>query len=966
MDTASHVVIVGGGFGGLAAARALGRTSARITLIDRTNHHLFQPLLYQVATCVLSAVEIAAPLRHLLRRQKNTAVEMTEVLGVDPRARVVSVAQPGRGARSVPYDYLVLATGASGSYFGHDEWAKLAPYPKTIADVLTMRDRILKMFELAELQDDPAQHRDLLTFVLVGAGPTGVEMAGALATMTRATLKSEFRRMDPASARVILMDAGPRILAAYSDTLADRTHRYLTRMGVEIRTGARVEHVDEDGVVVNGERVGSRCVFWTAGVHASPAGTWLGAETDHAGRVRVLPNLTVPGHPEIFVVGDAASIPHDGRPLPGLAQVAIQSGHYAGHTIRRALARESGLPPFRYLDKGSLATVSPTFAIFEKGRWRLSGWPAKGVWAFIHILYLSGFENRFLVLLSVDVGDPEPAGWRPRDRGSELRAPGAGGRTIESRVRTRRVGMSETPSIFAPVSTPAFAIREIAFFVLGITAVIFIVVAGLAIYALVRFRRRRGDDGREPPQVYGSHQIELAWTVVPLLIVVVLFLVTARYIYRIEWRPQPDDAPEVTIVGHQWWWEIRYPKLGIVTANELHVPVSDPADPTPTFITLQSADVIHSFWIPQLAGKMDVIPNKTNRVWIEPQRPGTYVGQCAEYCGVQHAGMLLTVTVHAKDDFARWATAQRAPGARRSWVRSGRELFSSLACINCHTVRGTTGQRRVRARPDPPDEPATIGAGVIRNTPETLRAWVDDPASLKPGALMPAMKLSRRGPGPGDRLPPHAALMRHAAMSVLSRHDGVRARRGGATTAAGGAPRLGGHRRPQAARHHVRGDRARLPGRGRPRGVRDAVAARVPRAARRAAGDVQPALHDARHDHGVPGRHPDRVRLRQLPGAADDRRPRPRLSAPERVRLLDPPVRRAAAPLQLHRRRRPLRRRLRPRRRLVRLLPAHLAGLHPRQRHRLLEPRDPGRAGSGPSRPRSTWSRRFSPCAVRG
>ena len=372
----------------------------RITLLDRTNHHLFQPLLYQVATCVLSAVEIAAPIRHLLRRQKNTVVEMTEVLSVDPQKRTVSVDQPGLGVRSVRYDFLVLATGATGSYFGHDEWAKIAPYPKTIADVLTMRDRILKLFELAEIEGDPSRQQDLLTFVLVGAGPTGVEMAGALATMTRATLKSEFRRIDPASARIILVDAGPRILAAYSETLADRTHRYLTRMGVEIRTGARVEHVDHDGVVVNRQRVGSRCVFWTAGVHASPAGAWLEAETDHAGRVKVLPNLTVPGHPEIFVVGDAASIPHDGRPLPGLAQVAIQSGHYAGQTIRRSLTGESGLPPFRYLDKGNLATVSPTFAIFEKGRWRLSGWLAEGVWAFVHILYLSGFENRLLVLIT--------------------------------------------------------------------------------------------------------------------------------------------------------------------------------------------------------------------------------------------------------------------------------------------------------------------------------------------------------------------------------------------------------------------------------------------------------------------------------------------------------------------------------------------------------------------------------------
>jgi NADH dehydrogenase len=311
----------------------------------------------------------------------------------------VLVGEPELGARPLHYDYLILATGATGSYFGHDEWANIARYPKTIADVLTMRDRILKVFELAEVQADPTQHTDLLTFVLVGAGPTGVEMAGALATMTHFTLKSEFRRIDPMSARIILVDAGPRILAAYSEALATKTHRRLTRMGVEVRTGARVEHVDEEGVVVNGERIRSRCVFWAAGVHASPAGTWLGAEVDHVGRVKVLPNLTVPGHPEIFVVGDTACIEHDGRPLPGVAQVAIQSGDYAGKTIRRILANEPGLPPFSYFDKGNLATISPTFAIFERGRWKLSGRLAKVLWACVHILYLSGFENRIRVLL---------------------------------------------------------------------------------------------------------------------------------------------------------------------------------------------------------------------------------------------------------------------------------------------------------------------------------------------------------------------------------------------------------------------------------------------------------------------------------------------------------------------------------------------------------------------------------------
>ena len=394
-----HVVIVGGGFGGLSAVRAMRRAPVRVTLIDRANHHLFQPLLYQVATGVLSSVDIAAPIRHLLRKQANVTVLMTEVRGVDPKNRLVSISDPASATGALAYDFLILATGASGSYFGHDEWAGVAPYPKTLADVVKMRDKILKLFEVAELESDPCRHRDLLTFVLVGAGPTGVEMAGALTAMTRATLKSEFRRIDPAAARIILVDAGPRILTAYSDTLARKTQRYLERMGVEVRTDARVEHVDGDGVVVNNERIRSRCVFWTAGVQASPAGIWLGVPTDHAGRVNVLADLTVSAYPEIFVVGDTASIQHDSGTLPGVAQVAIQSGHHAGRTIARIAARDVARAPFHYFDKGNLATVSNTFAIFEKGRWHLSGVLAKFIWAFIHLLYLSSFENRLLVLL---------------------------------------------------------------------------------------------------------------------------------------------------------------------------------------------------------------------------------------------------------------------------------------------------------------------------------------------------------------------------------------------------------------------------------------------------------------------------------------------------------------------------------------------------------------------------------------
>jgi cytochrome c oxidase subunit 2 len=300
-----------------------------------------------------------------------------------------------------------------------------------------------------------------------------------------------------------------------------------------------------------------------------------------------------------------------------------------------------------------------------------------------------------------------------------------------------------TPSIFAPVSAPALAIREIAFVVLAIATAIFVVVGAFTAYAIVRFRRRPGDSGREPPQVYGSTRIELAWTVVPFLIVIVLFLVTVRYIWQIDRRAQPPGALEVTVVGNQWWWEIRYPALGIVTANELHVPVSDEARPIPTFVTLESVDVIHSFWVPQLAGKMDVIPGKTNRVWMEPRASGTYVGQCAEYCGLQHALMLLTVVVHPRDEFDRWVAAQQAPARDDPAARRGRELFASLACISCHTVKGTPADGVFGPDLTHLMSRKSLGAGAARNTPERLRAWVDDPAAIKPGALMPAMRLSR-------------------------------------------------------------------------------------------------------------------------------------------------------------------------------------------------------------------------------
>ncbi len=303
--------------------------------------------------------------------------------------------------------------------------------------------------------------------------------------------------------------------------------------------------------------------------------------------------------------------------------------------------------------------------------------------------------------------------------------------------------MSSPTNIFTPASTPAFMIRELALFVIGLAAVIFVVVAGLTAFAIARFRSRPGEPDSEPPQVYGSTRIELAWTVVPFLIVVVLFLVTARYIWGIEQRPQPPGALEVTVVGHQWWWEVRYPKLGVVTANEIHVPVSDAANPTPTFVTLQSVDVIHSFWVPQLSGKVDVIPNRTNRVWMEPLAAGVYVGQCAEYCGLEHALMLLTVVVHPRAEFDRWVADQQAPARDDPSARRGRELFASLACINCHTIRGTPANGVFGPDLTHLMSRRIIAAGAASNTPDRLRAWIDDPAALKPGALMPAMKLSR-------------------------------------------------------------------------------------------------------------------------------------------------------------------------------------------------------------------------------
>jgi len=393
------VVIVGGGFGGLAAAKALKRTAAQVVLIDRTNHHVFQPLLYQVATAVLTPAQIGSPIRGILRNQPNCIVVMGEVTGVSPADKCVLVNGVDRENVRLNYDYLVLATGASHNYFGHGEFEKYAPGLKGLADAVAIRNKILTAFEQAEAEEDPSRHRDLLTFVLVGAGPTGVEMAGAIADLVRITLRSEFRRIDPASARIVLVDAGPRALGTFSERLSSAAKSQLEKLGVEVRLGHTVDHIDEGGVTVAGERITSRTVIWTAGVTPSPAGKWLKAETDRGGRVRVEKDLSVPQHPEIFVVGDTASLDQDGKPLPGVAQVAIQQGHYAARLIHRRITGKPAPAPFRYFDKGNMAVVGKAFAILQTGDVHVSGFLAWLAWAAVHLQFLAQSNLRVSVFL---------------------------------------------------------------------------------------------------------------------------------------------------------------------------------------------------------------------------------------------------------------------------------------------------------------------------------------------------------------------------------------------------------------------------------------------------------------------------------------------------------------------------------------------------------------------------------------
>ncbi len=395
-----HVVVLGGGFAGLNCVRRLARAPVDITLIDRRNFHLFQPLLYQVATASLSPGDIATPLRAVLRRQKNVRVWLAEVTGIDVEQRIVHLDDG-----DVPYDVLVVATGATHAYFGHPEWAEQAPGLKTVEDALEMRRRFLVAFEAAERSLDPAERRRLLTFVIVGAGPTGVELAGAMAEIARRVMPSDFRAIDTKTARVILLEGSERVLGAFAPVLSEKAGAALVARGVEVRTRAMVTAIRPGCVMVGEERIEACNIFWAAGVQASPLGAALGAPVDRAGRVRVQPDLTIPGRPEVFVIGDLATLDQDGEPVPGVAPAAIQMGRYVARTIRREARRGAGSgaaaarSAFRYFDKGILATIGRAAAVGEIGGLKLWGFIAWAGWSLIHVVYLIGFRNRLLVMI---------------------------------------------------------------------------------------------------------------------------------------------------------------------------------------------------------------------------------------------------------------------------------------------------------------------------------------------------------------------------------------------------------------------------------------------------------------------------------------------------------------------------------------------------------------------------------------
>jgi NADH dehydrogenase len=388
-----RVVIVGGGFGGLNAARALAGADASVTLLDRHNYHLFQPLLYQVATASLSPGDVASPIRWILRHQANVEVLLADVRAIDPAGRRVLI----DGGEAIPYDYLVLAAGAAHAYFGHDEWAERAPGLKTLDDALEMRRRVLSAFEAAEREADAGKQRRLLTFVIVGGGPTGVELAGALAEIARQSLRQDFRRIHPESARIVLLEGGPFVLPPFAAPLRDAARRSLERLGVEVRTGSVVTGVDEDGVTIGAERISAGTVLWAAGVAASAVARSLGVPLDRAGRVTAEPTLALAAFPSIYVAGDICVFVQDGKPLPGVAQVAMQQGTHAAKNIRRAMAGQP-LEPFRYHDYGIMATIGRNAAVGDIFGLKISGFVAWLFWIFLHIFWLIGFRNRFVVM----------------------------------------------------------------------------------------------------------------------------------------------------------------------------------------------------------------------------------------------------------------------------------------------------------------------------------------------------------------------------------------------------------------------------------------------------------------------------------------------------------------------------------------------------------------------------------------
>jgi NADH dehydrogenase len=399
-----RIVIIGAGFAGIAAARALRHADVDVVLIDRRNHHIFQPLLYQVATAVLSPAEIAAPIRQLEVKQRNLGVLLAEVTGVDVASRTIEASSPGVGVRKIAYDYLVVATGAHPSYFGHDEFARFAPGLKNLSDAETIRTKILGALELATTTEDDQQRARQMTFVLVGAGPTGVELAASLAQMMKVTLRGNFRRIDPAQASIVLLDAGKRVLPTFAEALSRRVTRRLTKLGVKVLTGVKVETVDAEGVVAGESeihsatvRIPSATVLWTAGVVASPIPKMLGTKTDRAGRALVDAFLKVVDAPGVFVVGDAASVMQNEHPVPGVAQAAIQEGRYVGRLIAKELRGRRIKRPFRYFDKGNMAVVGKNYAVLERGWLRTSGFLTWLVWAFVHILALPQLQNRLRV-----------------------------------------------------------------------------------------------------------------------------------------------------------------------------------------------------------------------------------------------------------------------------------------------------------------------------------------------------------------------------------------------------------------------------------------------------------------------------------------------------------------------------------------------------------------------------------------